>query len=100
MSLTVILSAGTSAITFPPSRIEARLAVAAAVATGSIFTSSVALVTMTSLHVDIELGIAVVTAAAFAVAFASVWAVGVMVSNLATERYTCVFSMVTTYQMT
>ena len=81
ISLTVVLAASASAVTFPPSYIEARLVIAVAVATTSIATSAMALFLMTSLRLDLELGVAVVTSAAVSVAFASAWAVGAMVSN-------------------
>ncbi|KAK2154835.1 hypothetical protein LSH36_256g05003 [Paralvinella palmiformis] len=78
ISLTVVLAAATSAVTFPPSQLEARLAISVAVATASMGTSAMALFAMTSVQLDVELAIAVVTTAAISVGFASAWAVGAM----------------------
>ena len=73
-------AAAAAAVTFPASYIEARIGISVAVSSAGIVASSLAVMFLTTLRMDTELTVGVISAAATSVSFAAAWAVGVMVN--------------------
>lgn len=79
VTLSIVAAAGTAAVTFPPSSIQARVGLSMAVSSAAVVASALAVLSFTTMHIDAEIAVAVISAAAMSVAFAAAWAVGVMV---------------------
>lgn len=79
VTMSIVAAACAAAATFPASSIQARVGVSMAVSSAAIVASSAAVVCFTTVRIDPEVAVAVISAAAMSVAFAAAWAVGVMV---------------------
>lgn len=80
VTLAVIAAASCASFTLPASQIQGRLAIAALVSFTAVGGSAACVVYFSESPVTWDVGVAVITAAGVAVAVASSWAVGVMVS--------------------
>jgi hypothetical protein len=80
VTLAVALAAGSASFTFPAACVEGRVLVAALVSAASMVGCLALVLSLaTEIRITWDVGVAVVTASAVAVAGASSWAVGVMV---------------------
>ena len=76
----MVVAAGSASFTFPAARVEGRVLVAAIVSAASMVGCMVLVLYFAAeIRITWDVGVAVVTASAVAVAGASSWAVGVMV---------------------